>query len=477
MWQSFVCAMVASVTLQAFNPYRTGKLVLYQVKYSTGWHGFEMVPYAILGVIGGLYGGLFIKVNMRVAQWRKNSWWAQKPIVEVVLVAIGTAIINYPNKFMRAQSSELVYMLFAECAAVTEDQFGICKTGAASAGVIVLLLEAGALGFLLASITFGLQIPAGIILPSMAIGALYGRAVGIMAEIWQNNHPNALIFAACEPDKPCVTPGTYAIIGAASALGGVTRMTVSIVVIMFELTGALTYVLPIMIAVMISKWVGDAFGKRGIYESWIHHNEYPFLDNKDNSPVPDVPVTQVMTQAKDMTVIPATGHTLQTLHELLLTQPFRGFPVVSDDENSILLGYISRAEMSFALKSSGVRQRNLPPSTEVLFSYRPHADQQSTLDLRPWMDQTPITLSSKSSLQLTVSMFQKLGLRYVLFCDKGTLMGFLTKKDLWFILDSAENDQGGLGQGEISGEDRDEAGGLLNGHTSYDNPATPVEER
>lgn len=103
--------MVASVTLQAFNPYRTGKLVLYQVKYSTGWHGFEMVPYAILGVIGGLYGGLFIKVNMRVAQWRKNSWWAQKPIVEVVLVAIGTAIINYPNKFMRAQSSELVYML------------------------------------------------------------------------------------------------------------------------------------------------------------------------------------------------------------------------------------------------------------------------------------------------------------------------------------------------------------------------------
>jgi chloride channel 3/4/5 len=52
MWQSFVCAMVAAVTLQAFNPFRTGKLVLYQVKYSTGWHGFELVPFVLLGVLG-----------------------------------------------------------------------------------------------------------------------------------------------------------------------------------------------------------------------------------------------------------------------------------------------------------------------------------------------------------------------------------------------------------------------------------------
>ena len=477
MWQSFVCAMVASVTLQAFNPYRTGKLVLYQVKYSTSWHGFEMVPYAFLGVLGGLYGGLFIKANMKLAQLRRSSPWAQKPILEVWAVAIGTAIINYPNKFMRAQSSELVYMLFAECAAVTDDRFGICKTGAASAGVIGLLLMAGILGFLLASITFGLQIPAGIILPSMAIGALYGRAVGIIVEIWQRNHPDALIFAACEPDVPCITPGTYAIIGAASALGGVTRMTVSIVVIMFELTGALTYVLPIMIAVMISKWVGDAFGKKGIYESWIHLNEYPFLDNKDDFPVPDIPVAEVMTQANNMTVIPATGHTLQTIHELLLSQPYRGFPVVSDDENRILLGYISRAEMSFALRSCGVRQRNLQPSTEVLFSYQPDIDPQNTLDLRPWMDQTPITLSSKSSLQLAVNMFLKLGLRYLLFCDKGTLMGFLTKKDLWFILDSAETDQTGSGQSEFRRDSRDEAEALSNASGGYDNSTNLNYER
>lgn len=52
MWQSFVCAMVAAVTLQGLNPFRSGKLVLYQVQYTHSWHGFEMVPFALLGIIG-----------------------------------------------------------------------------------------------------------------------------------------------------------------------------------------------------------------------------------------------------------------------------------------------------------------------------------------------------------------------------------------------------------------------------------------
>lgn len=477
MWQSFVCAMVAAVTLKGFNPFRTEKLVLYQVTYSSGWYDFEMVSFAILGVIGGLYGGLFIRLNMKIAKWRKESQWATSPVLEVLVVSVCTALINFPNKFMRAQSSELVYLLFAECKNVTDDQFGICKTGSASAGLIVLLLEAAAVGFVLASVTFGLQIPAGIILPSMAIGALYGRALGIVVQIWQGNHPNALIFQSCEPDKPCITPGTYAIIGAASALGGVTRMTVSIVVIMFELTGALTYVLPIMIAVMISKWVGDAFGTRGIYETWIHFREYPFLDNRDESAIPDVPISHVMTQVEDLAILTSTGHTLQTIHDFLVAHPYRGFPVVLDATNNILLGYISRTELMFALKTAAAEPRNLPPSTDVYFSHQAMADPHTTLDLRPWMDQTPITLNGKSSLQLTVSMFQKLGLRYVLFCEKGSLKGLLTKKDIWYVLNNAEDSQARMGTGILREDNRGEARGLLDRDHDRESLQSPVFER
>jgi chloride channel 3/4/5 len=82
-------------------------------------------------------------------------------------------------------------------------------------------------------------------------------------------------------DENCVTPGLYALVGACAFLGGATKMTVSLVVIMFELTGGLSYIVPLMAAAVTAKWVGDAFGRGGIYDAQIELNGYPFLDNKE----------------------------------------------------------------------------------------------------------------------------------------------------------------------------------------------------
>lgn len=458
--------MVAAVTLQAFDPFRSGKIVLYEVTYHSSWHAFELVPFTILGIIGGLYGGLFVKLNMKVAEWRRSSNLFRGPVTEVIAVATLTALINFPITFMRAQASELVHLLFAECVDIPDDLLGLCKSGKANTGVIALLLVAAILGFFLASITFGLMVPAGIILPSMAIGALYGRAMGLVIESWQSVYPNVFPFIYCEPDKTCITPGTYAIIGAASALAGATRITVSIVVIMFELTGALTYVLPIMIAVMLSKWIGDGINKRGIYEAWIRFNGYPFLSNKDDdgSKVPDVPASQVMTRIEDLIVITATGHTIRSLQDLLRSHSFRGFPVIDNPRDAVLLGYISRTELAYALNSAVPAPRNLSPETDAYFLHQPLADPTTTLDLRPWMDHTPITLNFRASLQLTVNMFQRLGLRYVIFVDRGSLKGILTKKDVWTVLEGAEDNSQSedAGAGGVSrSQDMPEERGLL----------------
>lgn len=88
------------------------------------------------------------------------------------------------------------------------------------------------------------------------------------------NNPDSLIFRKCPTDMVCVTPGVYALVGSAALLASTTNMTgiihnnnnnnlnnlffkkkfifdiilATIVIIMFELTGALIYVLPIMIA-------------------------------------------------------------------------------------------------------------------------------------------------------------------------------------------------------------------------------------
>ncbi|KAF1344928.1 chloride channel [Delphinella strobiligena] len=439
MWQSFVCAMIAAFTLKLVNPFRTGKTVQYQVTFHTGWHGFEILPYILVGILGGLYGGLFIKLNTKLARLRKSPKYplVNKPVLEVAIVAGLTALVTFPITFLRAQSTELDYYLFAECIDITNDPLGLCKSGIANTGVIFLLLVSSLIAFIFASLTFGLQIPAGVLLPSITIGALYGRVIGLIVEVWQREHPGWIVFSSCEPDVPCVTPGTYAIIGAASALAGATRMTVSIVVIMFELTGALTYVLPIMIAVMIAKWVGDAMGKRGIYESWIHLNGYPFLDNKDDKPIPDVPVSQIMTRFDDLVSVTAAGHTIASLRQLLKDVKGRGFPVINDYAEGLLLGYISRTELAYALDLA-TETRGLDDSALCYLAYDPRADPVESLDLRPWMDQTPITLNAGSGFQLVVNMFQRLGLRYLIFVERGVLKGLLTKKDVWFVLNEDE---------------------------------------
>eukprot|EP01026_Neomeris_dumetosa_P025059 TRINITY_DN2065_c0_g1_i3.p1 TRINITY_DN2065_c0_g1~~TRINITY_DN2065_c0_g1_i3.p1 ORF type:complete len:395 (+),score=57.32 TRINITY_DN2065_c0_g1_i3:130-1314(+) len=70
---------------------------------------------------------------------------------------------------------------------------------------------------------------------------------------------------------------SYAIMGAAASLGGATRMTLSITVLVMETTGALQLITPIMITVFFAKIVGDNFGY-GIYDTHIRLRGTPLLD-------------------------------------------------------------------------------------------------------------------------------------------------------------------------------------------------------
>lgn len=183
--------------------------------------------------------------------------------------------------------------------------------------MVFSLTTATVIRVFLVIISYGCKVPAGIFVPSMAIGASFGRTVGILVQALHENSPNSTFFASCEPDIQCITPGTYAFLGAAAALSGIMHVTVSVVVIMFELTGALTYILPTMIVVGVAKAFSDRFGKGGgIADRMIWFNGFPFLDNKEEHSF-GVPVSQVM--IGDLTVLPASGTTME---EIGMSPPF-----------------------------------------------------------------------------------------------------------------------------------------------------------
>ncbi|KAJ2445876.1 glycerol ethanol, ferric requiring protein, partial [Coemansia sp. RSA 2424] len=119
LWRSFLCALIATVSLQAMNPFRTGKLVMFQATYDRDWHFFETVFFVILGVFGGVFGGLCIRLHLRVAAWRRRHVRPSHAVAEAAVLALGTTAITYANVYTRADMGELLAYLLQECPATT----------------------------------------------------------------------------------------------------------------------------------------------------------------------------------------------------------------------------------------------------------------------------------------------------------------------------------------------------------------------
>lgn len=179
MWKSFVCALVATFTLSLMNPFRTGKLVLFQVSYDRDWHYFEIPFYIVLGVMGGLYGALVIKFNLQVAAFRRKHL-LNHGISEAVTLAVISAVVGYLNRFLRIDMTESLEILFKECDGST-DHYGLCKSSSQWRMVNSLLLAA-IIRTALIILSYGCKVPAGIFVPSMAVGAVFGRMVGIIVK-------------------------------------------------------------------------------------------------------------------------------------------------------------------------------------------------------------------------------------------------------------------------------------------------------
>ena len=125
LWRSYFCALVATAVLAAMNPFRTGQLVMFQVRYDRSWHFFEILFYIVLGIFGGLYGAFMMKWNLRAQAFRKK-YLSRYAILEATVLALATALVCYPNMFLRIDMTESMEILFRECEG-HQDYDGLCK--------------------------------------------------------------------------------------------------------------------------------------------------------------------------------------------------------------------------------------------------------------------------------------------------------------------------------------------------------------
>ncbi|KLO19071.1 Cl-channel protein [Schizopora paradoxa] len=450
IWRAFVTSVIAAVSLQYIDPFGTSKLVLFQVTNGDEtWRAFELVPWFFLSVIGGVLGSLLIKLNVAAAVYRHRSILRDYPVLEVIGATAITGCISYLVVFLRVQTSELVANLFLECDPAKGDYHGLCNPTASVENVFLLILTA-LVKIGLTAWTFGMMIPAGIFLPTIAIGACIGRAVGLMVQGLHRSYPALWIFSACPPDPSvrCVSPGFYAVIGASAMLGGVTRMTISLVVIMFELTGALSHVLPIMISVMVAKWVGDAFGKEGIYPSWIALRNYPWIPSNEYRDGGET-ASSILVPFKNLVTLEAEGLTIPQLKQLLKSHDYHGYPVVTREKE--LIGYVTRASIKtiicqcnplsiifcFPLNASVPAAYSSQDSERVYgFVRRNEGPSNNSTNLDQYLEEAAIQLKREVPLELVVNTFQKMNIRYIFFTRHGRLEGLVTKTDIVRLLRS-----------------------------------------
>lgn len=97
----------------------------------------------------------------------------------------------------------------------------------------------------------------------VVIGAAYGRFVGL-----------GLVQVIGGSFKD---PGIYAILGTAAFMAGLSRLTVSLCVILIEITNDLENLLPIMLVVFIARFIADAI-THPMFDSQIEAKHIPFLE-------------------------------------------------------------------------------------------------------------------------------------------------------------------------------------------------------
>jgi chloride channel 3/4/5 len=415
LYRAFLCSLIAAIVLKALNPTGTGKLVLFETNYGVNYEPIHYLVFIFLGIVGGLFGGIFCRANFLWSKsFRKYSIIKNHPVFELSLVVLVTALLQFPNPLTREPGDIILKSVLVDCRqpegswiCVQEEQHDRTK-------YYGWLLYGTTVKLILTIITFGCKVPSGIIIPALDAGALFGRLVG-----------QAI---------PDISPGIFAMVGAAAFLAGISRMTVSLAVIMFELTGEVDYIPPFMIAILIAKWVADALSSEGVYDLAQTVLGHPFLDpdhalhivRNEGSLVEElIPPPQTM---NEITVnLPAD---LRVPKSLLLTKLAQlkarglmdaGLVLVS---NGMLHGYLAEGELEFVLSEPGVLD-----------------EEEEMVDLlqgpiAAFVDRTPLTVCGKAPMEVAVQMFGALGLRYLVVVAEGSgrVEGVVIKKRLvWYL--------------------------------------------
>ncbi|XP_010274995.1 PREDICTED: chloride channel protein CLC-c [Nelumbo nucifera] len=473
LWRTFFTTAVVAVVLRALIEYcwsgkcglfGQGGLIMFDVSSAISTYSTQdVLAVLILGIIGGIFGSLYNYFVDKVLRTYSiiNERGASFKILLVITISLLTSCCSFglpwlakctpcptdPKKqcptigrsgnYKSFQCSEGHYNDLASLFLNTNDDAirNLFSSGTEEEFSLYSLFIFFVAIYCLGIVTYGIAVPAGLFIPVILAGASYGRLVG------------TLIGSISDLDV-----GLFALLGAASFLGGTMRMTVSLCVILLELTNDLLMLPLVMLVLLISKTVADNFNK-GVYDQIVKMKGLPFMESHAEPYMRHLVAGDVVSGPLiTFNGVEKVGNILHALK----TTGHNGFPVIDEppiSEAPELCGLVLRSHLLVLLKGKKFSSERVLTGDEVLqrfdaFDFAKagsgkgvkledlHIEEDEMelyVDLHPITNASPYTVVETMSLAKAALLFRELGLRHLCVVPKTPgrppIVGILTRHD------------------------------------------------
>ncbi|KAF4794982.1 Chloride channel protein 1 [Turdus rufiventris] len=317
----------------------------------------ELPAFAIIGICSGFLGAFFVYLNRQVVLGIRrhkalSQFLTKYRLIYPTVITFCIASVTFPHGFGQFMAGELmpreaISTLFDNYTWIKHsgDTQILGKSAAwihPKVSVFVIILLFFLVKFCMAVIATTMPIPCGGFMPVFVLGAAFGRLIG---EIMASLFPNGILFDGILYQ---ILPGGYAVIGAAALTGAVSH-TVSTAVICFELTGQISHILPMMVAVILANMVAQSL-QPSLYDSIIQVKKLPYLPDLGWNHISkyNIFVEDIMVQDVKFVSSNCKYRDLQTV---LQSTTVKSLPLVDSPETMILLGSVERSELQALLQT------------------------------------------------------------------------------------------------------------------------------
>ncbi|WP_414710917.1 chloride channel protein [Pseudonocardia sp.] len=293
--ESFGMVVLSSVTASVVGRAAFGDAPFLRLPAFSVQHGSQYLLFALLGVLAGAIGVLFTRVLYWIEDacdwaWRGPEWL--RPAAGGIL--LGGLLLALPQLY-----------------GVGYPTLQRAVGGGYLAGFLLVLL----VGKMLAtSLTIGIGGSGGVFAPSLYIGAMFGMAYGDGV-------------AALAPSQVGVL-GAYGLIGMGAVFAGAARAPITAVIIIFELTGEYSLILPLMSAIVLATLTSRVLNRDTIYTLKLRRRGIDLDGDQERQALAGRTVAQVMESPPeplraDDTVARAAARLSESAHGVL--------PVAAED--------------------------------------------------------------------------------------------------------------------------------------------------